>query len=64
MTPETKRKKIDDFIVRLSLMKDEAMRLRLISTSYKIKDATVQVGWDLENMIIRGEVNKKSTLGM
>lgn len=64
MIPEEKRKKIDEFIVRLSIVKDEAMYLGLTLTSHKIKDAMKQVGWELENMITKGEISDKSTMGM
>ena len=64
MTPKEKRKKIDDFIVRLSLMRDESYKLGLILTAHKVKAASVQVGWELENLVTRGDVDKESTMGM
>lgn len=64
MTPEEKRKKIDEFIVRLSLMRDEACKLGLTLTMHKIKEASRQVGWELGNLIIQGKVDKESTMGM
>lgn len=61
MTPKEKRKKIDSFIVRLSLMRNEAIHLGLLLTADKVKDATRQVWWELENLITKGEVDEKST---
>lgn len=61
MTPEEKRQKIDNFIIRLSLMRGEAMEIGLILTSHGIKDAIRQMGWELENLITQGKVDEKST---
>ncbi len=60
MTPE-ERIKIDDFITRLSLMRSEAIDLGFVLTSQKIKDASRQVGWDLEYLITKDEIDEKST---
>lgn len=64
MTPEERRKKIDNFIVLLTLVKEEAMKLGLHLTGEKIHQAVREVGWELENLIVEGKVDKKSTMGM
>lgn len=63
MTPEEKRKRIDMFILNLSLIRNEAMELGFYLTEHKIKEAVRQVGWELENMITKGDVSKKQTFG-
>ena len=61
MTPEEKRKKIDDLIIRISITRNDAMNLGLALTGHKIKEAMKQIGWDLEYLITKGKVDEKST---
>ncbi len=61
MTPEEKRKKIDNFIALLTLVREEATKLGLHLTGEKIHQAVKEVEWELENLITKGEVDKKSS---
>ncbi len=63
MTLCEKRKKIDDLIVQINLIKNETMAIGLRLTSHAMHEVQQKVGWELEALIKKGEVSSKQTYG-
>lgn len=55
----TKRALIDDFIRRLVLMQNEAVKLGMYQTMHKINDAVKKSGWELAEILDGVEKEKK-----
>jgi hypothetical protein len=52
------RTEIDQFIARLTLLKEEAMRIGMYRTGQKLEEPIRQAGWELADLIEHGDIEQ------
>jgi hypothetical protein len=53
---KAKRPEVDQFIARLTLLKEEAFRIGMYRTGQKLEEPIKEAGWELADLLEHGDI--------